>query len=506
MRKERLTYRDLLRRLLSGPLLRLEERRRVEESLAVPDDLEVAGRLAGLLEDLAHRGAIVRLASRPGDPRNLRRYQHPTTGDYWSIEAPGPRAVHEGRKRVPQEEPTEPAAPAPARDSMAREEPASVPPPPIPEPEPAPAPPRVPEPRLVLPVEQRRIAPGVATRFRNDLTGEPHRTLFSTFAPCASPEELADALAPIRAQAIACTTATEVRFHVIPEEGGAPEFLPIHEKTAPALLDLEGRVQSAVLEGREVLHVPNLKALGVGAPAGREGAAAILPLSSGERPLGAMEVARATPGPFEDDELSLFALCAEVVSGLLVRADVLEKLIFVDRLTGLYNRAYFDDQIEREIERANRMGTSVALLMADVDHFKRINDTHGHQIGDQALAHVAAIVRSNIRQIDVAARYGGEEFAILLPSITRARASRTAERLRRVVADTPFGETIPALGGQRVSISVGFALYPDDAATAKQLIERADRVALYAAKNNGRNRVVPWSEARDQRVRVRTDR
>jgi diguanylate cyclase (GGDEF)-like protein len=210
-----------------------------------------------------------------------------------------------------------------------------------------------------------------------------------------------------------------------------------------------------------------------------------------------MEVRRDEAGAFPPDELALCALTASVAAGAMVRAEVLEKLIFVDRLTSLWNRAYFDVQIEREIERANRMGTSVALLMVDVDHFKRINDRFGHQAGDQALAHVAAIIRSNIRQIDLAARYGGEEFAVLLPSVTRARAARTAERLRRVVADARFGDIVPALGDSRVSISLGFALYPDDAATAKQLIDRADRVALYAAKSRGRNRVVPWSASPD---------
>jgi diguanylate cyclase (GGDEF)-like protein len=84
-----------------------------------------------------------------------------------------------------------------------------------------------------------------------------------------------------------------------------------------------------------------------------------------------------------------------------------------------------------------------------------------------------------------------------MPFITRARAARTAERLRRVVADSRFADLIPELGDTRVSISLGFALYPDDAATARQLIDRADRVALYAAKNRGRNRVVPWSAAPD---------
>ncbi|MBZ0267356.1 GGDEF domain-containing protein, partial [bacterium] len=183
---------------------------------------------------------------------------------------------------------------------------------------------------------------------------------------------------------------------------------------------------------------------------------------------------------------------------------VLERMIFLDRLTGLYNRAYFDDQIVREIERANRNGTSVALVMADLDHFKRINDTYGHQAGDRALAHVGGLMRSNIRQIDLAARYGGEEFALLLPGITRARTAQTAERLRRVVADTRLSETLPELRGMRLSISLGFALYPDDAGTAKQLIDRADRVALYAAKNGGRNRVVPWTAIRDSRNGIRS--
>jgi diguanylate cyclase (GGDEF)-like protein len=143
------------------------------------------------------------------------------------------------------------------------------------------------------------------------------------------------------------------------------------------------------------------------------------------------------------------------------------------------------------------MGTSLALLMADLDHFKRINDSYGHQVGDRALSHLATIIKGNIRQIDIAARYGGEEFAILLPSITRSRAVRTAERLRRVVADADFSEIAPELSGVKLSMSLGLALYPDDAGTSKQLIERSDRVALYTAKNRGRNRVVSWATARE---------
>jgi GAF domain-containing protein len=129
-------------------------------------------------------------------------------------------------------------------------------------------------------------------------------------------------------------------------------------------------------------HVPNLAVPGTDAPPSARGALASFPLASGDRVLGLMEVRRDEPGPFAVDELALFALTASVAAGSMVRAEVLEKLIFLDRLTSLWNRGYFDDQIEREIERANRMGTSLALLMADVDHFKRINDRHGHLVGD----------------------------------------------------------------------------------------------------------------------------
>ena len=140
--------------------------------------------------------------------------------------------------------------------------------------------------------------------------------------------------------------------------------------------------------------------------------------------------------------------------------------------------------------------------MIDVDLFKRLNDTRGHLAGNVALRRVASTLKRAVRDTDVVARYGGEEFAVLLPSITRSRAELTAERLRRVVAEADLGEIEPALAQIRLTISLGIALYPDDAATAKQLIDRADRVALYAAKNRGRNRVVTWSEARDAGERL----
>lgn len=478
MRKERLTYKELTRRLLAGRLLRGDERRDAREILELESASEVARRLGGLLETVAGRDGLLRLGSEPDDPPQVRRYLDVATNDHWAVELPGPRAV--------------PAPPGPAPEgTRAADERAAA------DPAAAPAPP--PPPAEVGPVVEVTLEPGVAGRFLDRSTGEPLRTLFSAFSPCKTPEDLGASLGPVHEQIVARTSATDVRFHMLADEGEVLAPIPLWGGPATEVLPLGGRVEGEVVGAKKTLHIPDLAAAG----ADRAGALVTIPLVSGERLTGVMEVLRERPGAFDDEELRFFSLTALIAGGMMARAEVLEKLIFLDKLTGLYNRAYFDDAIEREIERANRQGTSVALVMIDVDHFKKINDTHGHLVGDRTLAHLASIVHGNIRQIDVAARFGGEEFAILLPTTTRARADLTADRLRRTVYDTRFGDAIPELGDTRVSFSAGIALYPDDAATAKQLIDRADRVALYTAKSRGRNRVVSWATARETNERLR---
>ena len=468
MRKERLTYREILRRLASRTRLVPGERRLVQSLLGQADEETIARQLESIFESMAKRGALLPMAALPEDSAQIRRYIDPETNDRWIFSVPS----RDGKA---------PVAAVPSRDGKVPLAP--------PKPEFHPV-----APRIVQAVSVVQPQPGIARRFMDE-SGEPLSTFFSTIAARKSTDELSDSFEPIRQQILLRTTATDLRLHLW-GEGPQLDSVPSRDGNALAAHMLGGRVLQSVIGERAILHVPDLRVKGTGEEE-RHGALVSLPLASGTRVAGIMEVYRHNPGEFAPDEINLFALAAQVTAGLLVRAEHLEKLIFVDKLTGLYNRAYFDDQIEREIERANRSGTSLALLMADLDHFKRINDNHGHQAGDKALAHLASIMKINIRQIDVAARYGGEEFAILLPSITRARAVRTAERLRRVVADANFGEVIPELAGMKMSISLGLALYPDDAATSKQLIDRADRVALCAAKNRGRNRVVSWASARE---------
>lgn len=166
-----------------------------------------------------------------------------------------------------------------------------------------------------------------------------------------------------------------------------------------------------------------------------------------------------------------------------------EQGALVDELTGLYNRRYFNDAISREVERFKRFGQRFSLVMLDVDHFKRFNDTYGHSAGDDALKVVSEVLRHTARSFDHVVRYGGEEFALILPHTDSAQAVAAAERLRRAVAARPVG-----VSGRDVPVtaSLGAATFPEDAINARDLVCRADE-ALYEAKRT-RNAVSSFSE------------
>ncbi|MGD9251971.1 MAG: response regulator [Desulfobacterales bacterium] len=165
----------------------------------------------------------------------------------------------------------------------------------------------------------------------------------------------------------------------------------------------------------------------------------------------------------------------------------------LDGLTGIYNHAYLKRFLDLEIKRSQRQGHSTSLLMIDLDNFKQINDNLGHMAGDAILREVARRVKASIREIDVAARYGGEEFAVVLPYGDSKALRKVGERIRRLIEDQPF--LVPGReDDQRVTVSVGGAVYPTDAATVEALIDTADRM-LYQAKREGKNRVVIFATA-----------
>jgi two-component system cell cycle response regulator len=165
----------------------------------------------------------------------------------------------------------------------------------------------------------------------------------------------------------------------------------------------------------------------------------------------------------------------------------LAEMATMDGLTGLYNRRYFIESLQKEMGRADRVNSELALYMFDIDGFKSVNDRHGHQAGDAVLAGLGRLLRENTRLIDVPSRYGGEEFAVLLPSTKLREAQTACERLRRAVADHPFAFNCVSI---RITVSIGVVSYwPKSGYAAVQLIEAADK-ALYQAKKEGKNRVV----------------
>jgi two-component system cell cycle response regulator len=160
-----------------------------------------------------------------------------------------------------------------------------------------------------------------------------------------------------------------------------------------------------------------------------------------------------------------------------------------DALTKLFNKRYFLDRLDGELRFARRHGTNVSVLMVDVDHFKAVNDTHGHLAGDAVLANIAGVITRAVRNEDVVARFGGEELAIILRQIPPEAALHLAERLRRLVEQTITSGADTSGKQLRVTVSIGVSSYPlDPHDSVSTLVDAADQ-ALYRAKHAGRNRV-----------------
>jgi two-component system cell cycle response regulator len=162
-------------------------------------------------------------------------------------------------------------------------------------------------------------------------------------------------------------------------------------------------------------------------------------------------------------------------------------LAVTDELTGLYNRRYFERHLAIMLDKAREQDRDMAVMLIDMDFFKSVNDTHGHDIGDAVLREFALRLKRNIRGVDLACRFGGEEFVVLMPDTDFRQAQGVAERVRMAVAERSF--EVGANRSLTVTVSVGVALIEGDTDTPEVLLKRAD-VALYRAKREGRNRVV----------------
>lgn len=171
------------------------------------------------------------------------------------------------------------------------------------------------------------------------------------------------------------------------------------------------------------------------------------------------------------------------VAAILQRYQELNKLIHYDALTGLYNRRALENYLKQELERVKRYQREMSVLMLDLDFFKTVNDTYGHDFGDKVLIATADVLRANIRELDYAGRFGGEEFLVLMPETDIRESLAVAERLREAVQALQF-----EIDELSITISGGLSAAPKDGTDESTLLKKAD-MALYNAKNNGRNQI-----------------
>jgi len=215
-----------------------------------------------------------------------------------------------------------------------------------------------------------------------------------------------------------------------------------------------------------------------------------LPLTAQKRVYGILAVTGHPTPAFRRDVPSILSLVSNELAMILDNARLYEeakKLAITDGLTKIYNHRFFQELFDKEFKRADRYNTVFSLIMLDIDHFKNINDTYGHLLGDEILKEMAALIKGCLRSMDVVARYGGEEFAILLPETDLDNAVQTAERIRMAVKNHEFGGAL----GKRIAVTVsqGVTSYPSpEILTKSDMVAKAD-AALYEAKESGRDRV-----------------
>ena len=289
---------------------------------------------------------------------------------------------------------------------------------------------------------------------------------------------------------------------VVPHEGalrivatvGYPHAIVEHIRLGPG----EGMLGSVFASGQPLL-------VGAGAPLAtvpqrrryRTQSFIVVPLKIDGRVIGVAAVSDPRDGNYFDrldlrvlSQLLPTATLALERQGLRNEVAAVSQAAIMDPVTGLANRVYLGTRIDAEIERSRRVGQPLAVLLADIDDFKRVNDTWGHVVGDRVLHEVAVLLTEHVRIFDVCTRYGGEEFAIVMPGADEIVAMQVAERVRRA-AEHAYGD---ARGAVRVTLSVGVALLGLHD-TAISLIDRADQ-AMLQAKAEGKN-AVPLAERRE---------
>lgn len=215
----------------------------------------------------------------------------------------------------------------------------------------------------------------------------------------------------------------------------------------------------------------------------------VVPMNSHGRVNGVLTIEASRVNQFQERDLQMASIVARSAALALENAELhkrTEELTIIDGLTGAYNYRYFVQKLQEEKRRASRYDLPLSLIMVDIDWFKKLNDTYGHEAGNRVLTTLAKVIAGCIRDVDIFARYGGEEFAIILPQTTRNEALVIGERIRERVEQTAMDAGNP--GELRITVSVGVSSYPENGRSQEELVSVADQ-ALYRAKGEGRNHV-----------------
>ncbi|MDQ3997189.1 MAG: sensor domain-containing diguanylate cyclase [Gemmatimonadota bacterium] len=256
----------------------------------------------------------------------------------------------------------------------------------------------------------------------------------------------------------------------------------------------EGSLVSAAAQGGLPLVMENAtevrrgQLFGPGERFAGAGSIAVVPIGRDDTLIGCLVIAGAEEASITDEEARNVGLLGAIAAtGLEIVWEIEEvnRRAETDPLTGLANRRRFDESLQRELSHSDRFGHPVSLVLVDIDHFKAVNDSHGHEAGDAVLRTISRMLADGVRAVDLCARFGGEELAILLPQTTAAGAFELADRLRRRIAGRPIRYNDAEIA---VTASFGVASYPDVVRNRGGLFQAAD-AALYRAKHAGRNRV-----------------
>jgi diguanylate cyclase (GGDEF)-like protein len=272
------------------------------------------------------------------------------------------------------------------------------------------------------------------------------------------------------------------------------------ENVEKNVFNLHQTVLNMVVKNKEPLNlsdVRNYRSPIMPFKTGTVGSVFVLPLLFEKDLLGILAILSEETNAFNPYQIELLKVLGNQASISIANAkfhEEIEKMAITDGLTGLFNHRHFQERLKQEFHRLDRFPEPISLLVIDIDHFKEVNDTFGHPVGDSVLKAVSDIIKKTIRNIDVPARYGGEEFAVILLGTDDRGALKMAERLRKAIMKKVFSADKENF---QITVSIGLSTHLDNIRSKEELIEEADK-ALYHAKKTGRNRSVPWSDINGQ--------